>query len=181
MNYASFNNTYDSNPEFELYDEDKYKSMPRSNMRETALKGMECIECQDGKIISSKKTDKISEIFFSGENMDRIQKMIQREVIKISRGKIKLEENQEESDLLIVMRSIYLQECRHLPFKTVKQVKMLNTSVVNTIVPELMTNIKQHYGYLKDISEPIKPISRPMNVNNAGRRSLPSITTIWEN
>ena len=43
----------------------------------------------------------------------------------------------------------------------------------------MITEIKQTYGYIKEINEPIKPIPRPMNVNNAGRKTLPSITTTY--
>ena len=35
-----------------------------------------------------------------------------------------------------------------------------------------MTNLKQHYGYLKDINNPIEPLAPPINVNHAGRLQL---------
>ena len=35
-----------------------------------------------------------------------------------------------------------------------------------------------NYGYIMDINKPITPIARPMNFNHAGRKSLPSVTTI---
>jgi hypothetical protein len=46
-------------------------------------------------------------------------------------------------------------------------------------MPDIMTNVKQAYGYLQDISQPLKPIVRPLNVSNAGRKTLPSMTTVW--
>ena len=44
----------------------------------------------------------------------------------------------------------------------------------------MITEIKQFYGYLKEINEPLKPIDRPINVNNAGRKTLPSLTSVWQ-
>ena len=46
-------------------------------------------------------------------------------------------------------------------------------------MPDLMTNIQQAYQYNKFINEPLKPIMRPMNVSHAGRKTLPSISSVW--
>ena len=78
------------------------------------------------------------------------------------------------------MRAVYLQECKFLPDKIIHQVKQLNTKVLDELMPDVITAIKQEYGYLKDINQPLQPIMRPLNVNNAGSRQLPSITTIWQ-
>ncbi len=51
--------------------------------------------------------------------------------------------------------------------------------VVDEILPGIMTNIRQEYGYLKEINKPLTPIPLPQNVNNAGRQQLPSITTTF--
>jgi len=36
----------------------------------------------------------------------------------------------------------------------------------------MMVNLKQHYGYLDDIKNPISPLPQPINVNHAGRVQL---------
>jgi hypothetical protein len=121
----------------------------------------------------------LSEMFFSSENMKRIQKKIKSKVNELSNGKYKLETDQDEQDLLIAMRAVFLDYGKNLNNHIVRQVKILNQQVLDYIMPDILTNVKQYYGYLKDISNPIQPINRPMNVNNAGRKTLPSFTTTW--
>jgi len=123
--------------------------------------------------------NEITILFFSNENMKRIQKKIKEEIYSKTKGQYTLDEDQDEADLTIVMRSIYLDKCKNLPNETIRQVKLLNDQTVDYIVPDMISNIKQYFGYVKDINEPLKPMMRPMNVNSAGRRLLPSITTLW--
>ncbi len=111
--------------------------------------------------------------------MSRIQKKIKEEVYKRTNGQYTLDEDQDESDLMIVMRAIYLDKCKNLNEQPIRQVKLLNQQTVDYIVPDMITNIKQYFGYVKDINKPLTPMMRPMNVNNAGRKLLPSITTLW--
>jgi hypothetical protein len=124
--------------------------------------------------------NEISRLYFSQENINRIQKKIKVAVYERSQGKFKLEEDQDESDLVVVMRAVYLDNCKNLTNQTVRQVKLLNDSTVNYLLPDLLTNIKQYYGYIKDISQPLTPMMRPMGTTNAGRRTLPSYTTLWK-
>ncbi len=123
--------------------------------------------------------NEITVLFFSNDNMSRIQKRIREEVVKRTKGQYILDEDQDESDLMIVMRAVYLDKCKNLPGQPVRQVKILNEQTIEYIVPDLISNIKQYFGYIKDINAPLKPMMRPMNVNNAGRRLLPSMTTLW--
>lgn len=138
-----------------------------ANMSSTALKGIQ-------------SDSELSKLFFSDKNFNRIQKMIKKEVYSRSKGQFKLDADQEARDLLISMRATYLEHARNLPNQLVRQVKKLNKLVIDEIVPGMITAIKQEYGYLQEINRPLQPIMRPMNVNNAGRKTLPSITTIWE-
>lgn len=121
----------------------------------------------------------VSLLYFSDENMSRIQKQIKSEIFRLSNGTFKLEVDQDEQDLLLAMRYIFFDQAQNLPTHVVRQVKVLNRKLLDYIIPDIMTNIKQHYGYLKDISGPIKPLEQPLNVNNKGRNTLPSITTLW--
>lgn len=121
----------------------------------------------------------VGELFFSEKNIKRIQKLIKLEIAQRTNNKIILDEDQDAADLVIAMRGVYQMYGYFQPTKVVHQVKILNHKLVNFIVPDMLTEIKQYYGYLKDINEPLKPIDRPMNVSNAGRRTLPSISTLW--
>lgn len=119
----------------------------------------------------------VNKLFFSDENVKRIQKKIQSE-FKRQSG-IEAEFEQDDADLNIAMIAVYNKESRDLPNHVVRQVKQLNEKTVKYVVPDMITNAKQYFGYLKDINEPLKPMMRPMNVNNAGRKTLPSLTTVW--
>jgi hypothetical protein len=124
--------------------------------------------------------NEVSRLFFSEENIKRIQKKLKVEVFERSGGKFKLVEDQDESDLIVVMRYIYLDYGKNLPNEIVRQVKILNDKTINYMLPDILTNIKQYYGYIRDISNPITPLIRPMSTNANGRRALPSYTTLWK-
>ena len=121
----------------------------------------------------------LSKMFFSDENFKRLQKMIKAEVFRRTNGEFRLDLDQEQRDLFIAMRAVYLEHSRFLPNMVVRQCKALNRKVVSDVVPGIITEVRQYYGYLKEINKPLSPIPRPLNVNNAGRRSLPSLTTTW--
>lgn len=123
--------------------------------------------------------DPVGRIFFSSDNIRRVQKQIKNAIYEKTNQKYKLEEDQDSSDLVVAMRAMYMEQGKYREESPVRQVKQLNKRVVDFVVPDMITEIKQYYGYLKDINEPLKPIDRPMNVCNAGRRTLPSITTTW--
>lgn len=136
------------------------------NMAETALKGIQC-------------NNDLSKLFFSDRNIKRLQKKIKKEIYKRTKGEFKLEVDQDVQKLMIAMRAVYLQYARFLPSQIVRQCKRLNERVVEEIIPNMISEIRQYYGYIKEINEPIKPIMRPQNINKGGRKQLPSITKIW--
>lgn len=128
-----------------------------------ALKGIQC------------ESD-LSKLFFSDENIKRIQRMIRNEVFRRTKGAFRLDVDQELRDLFLAMRAVYLEYARFMPNEVVRQIKRLNQKVVEEIMPGAITEIKQYYGYLKEINKPLSPIPRPINANNAGRKALPSTT-----
>jgi len=90
-----------------------------------------------------------------------------------------LEVDQNETDLLVVMRDVYITDALNTPYKLIHQVKALNHNTIEKIVPGILTAIKQDQTYLDQLDKPINPIPLPVNVNRAGRLSLPSITTTF--
>lgn len=131
------------------------------------------------KLVRCESSDLMKE-FFSESNMKRLQKTIKTEVYKRSDGRFRISVDQDKQDLILAMEGIYAEHGRNLPTGIVRQTKFLNKKLIGDIIPGILTAIKQYYGYMKDISTPIQPIPRPMNVNNAGRQELPSITTLWQ-
>lgn len=203
-NYSDFNKPYTSVdnlsiintnkffkqdlPEFMLYQD---RSMAKQNKQ---LNKMTNYNNDENRIMATKgiqvgvqgKTgcddpDPVTELFFSDENVLRVQKLIRREVQLRTNGQYKLEVDQDEADLIIAMRAVLFDMYggRFLPFKIKHQVKELNRRVINYIVPDMISEMKQEYGYIKEINKPLEPIDRPVNVSGAGRKNLPSITTVW--
>lgn len=121
----------------------------------------------------------LGELFFSQENINRIQQKIKYEVFKRTNGKYKIEVDQNESDLLIVMRDVYISDALNNPYKLVHQVKLLNHKTIEKILPDMISMIKQDDEYINQLDKPIDPIPLPVNVSKAGRLSLPSVTTIF--
>jgi len=119
----------------------------------------------------------LSKLFFSDVNIKRLQKLIRKEVYIRTNKQFRLDVDQEVRDLFIVMRAVYIEHGRFLPGQIVRQVKRLNKKTVDELFPGMITEIRQYYGYLKEINKPLDPIPLPVNVNNAGRRTLPSITS----
>ena len=132
-----------------------------------------------GNCESGYMEEPVGAVFFSEKNVKRLQRLIKEEIKNITRGKIILEEDQDTNDVLVAMRAVYMMYGTFSKNKIVHQVKELNKKFISYVVPDMLTEIKQYYGYMKDVNEPLKPIDRPMNVSNAGRRTLPSLTTVW--
>lgn len=177
--YRDKTNKY-TDPSFLMYQEQKFGGTNKyTSSNENAITATKGIISGVGNCETN--LDPVTLLFFSPENMRRVQKMLRRAVYIKTNGKYKLEVDQAEADLLISMRAVLfdMNGARFLPFKIKRQVKELNKKTVNYILPDMISEMKQAYAYLKEINEPIKPIMRPLNVNNAGRRTLPSITTVW--
>ncbi len=121
----------------------------------------------------------VMKMYFSDDNIKRLQRGIKREVYNRSKGKFILEEDQDVLDLNMAMRAVFELYGKNLPNKIVRQVKRLNEQTIQYIVPDVMENVKQWYGYLQDIRNPIQPMQLPVNVNRAGRNLLPSVTQLW--
>jgi hypothetical protein len=125
------------------------------------------------------KPTKVASEYFSVTNIKRIQKKIKKEIKKRSYNKFILEEDQQVNDLLQMMMAVFKLYSRNLPYKIKRQVKALNERTVQYVAPDILDNLKQYYGYLDDIKNPINPIDRPINVSNAGRKTLPSVAQLY--
>ena len=92
----------------------------------------------------------VSEVFFSRKNIDNIQKNIIKGVLKKSYEKYKIG-NQSEKELQIIMRSIYLQNSVNSDSNIQLQIKNLNNLVLDYCIPNILINVTQYIGYLKNI------------------------------
>lgn len=113
----------------------------------------------------------ISELFFSKHNIFILQNGIRYSVFKKTND-LKIIGNQSEHELLIIMRSIYLQYCKHKPYNIVEQVKELNSKVIDYAVPNILVELNQYVNYKKDASSLPIPLEHAKNVSSAGTKIL---------
>jgi len=106
----------------------------------------------------------INDIFFSEMNTKVVQDTIR---YKVHQNTQQVISEQSTNDLFIIMRSIMLQFAN---FRTgvdniVDEVRRLNEMVVEYSVENITSNVKQHQGYIKDISKLPTPLDNPVYHN----------------
>tara|TARA_B110000902_G_C14211175_1_gene551407 strand:+ start:555 stop:1046 length:492 start_codon:yes stop_codon:yes gene_type:complete len=119
----------------------------------------------------------LTDIFFSKENINLINKQLILTVYKKSNKKYRIP-FQKKEDMMVVMRFVYDKDAKHLPFKIKEQVKQLNCSVIKEILPNIITQVEQNITYLKNLGKPIEPLPLPINVNKLNK-TLPSISSLF--
>jgi hypothetical protein len=124
------------------------------------------------------ETSKLNQLFFSKKNMENIQNMIRYNVYLKSDKKFKIDK-QSDVELEIIMRSIYLQHSPNLPYKITEQIQYLNQLVSDWCVEQIIPEVSQYVGYLKEIEYMPVPIDLPVNLSSKGSRSLRSVTTTF--
>ena len=113
----------------------------------------------------------VSAIFFSANNVNLLQTGIYNKILNISAGKYNIG-RQSDTDLKIIMRSIYFQYGKNTPNNIKEQVLDLNTRVIDWCVPEILSNIKQSDKYIMDISTMPVPLDRSILPSQKGLRTL---------
>lgn len=124
---------------------------------------------QDG-IRGNFEKSPLNQAYFSGPNFQIIQNAIRKMVYDKSGELI---DPVSSDDLFMVMRAIFLQYSRNLPYNIVGQITELNDRVVAWCVPKIVSEISMYKTYTKDISSMPVPLSHPVNQSSAGTRSLP--------
>ena len=133
--------------------------------------------------INKKNTEKIaiegisestimSQIFLSQKNIN----LLQIKIINIIKNEYKYKiSKQSKNELIIIMRSIYLNNAtNNYSNKTeVKQeLEKLNNLVINYCIKTIINNIKSHELYLKKINNDLNPIDLPSSTNIKGDKQL---------
>lgn len=110
--------------------------------------------------------------FFSNENLQIIQNKIQFEVYNKSQGIHRIGPQSAEN-LLIIMRSIYYQYGKNLPYQIKEQIAELNQKVADYAVPKIIGEIEMYRKYQNDIQNLPLPMSHPVNISRSGTKSNP--------
>lgn len=132
----------------------------------------------------SKKLDKdnkdyqgfiLEDLFFSESNIEIVQKQLVLSIYKKTNRKY-LIPFQNYKSILTVMKFIFNDQAKHLPYNITEQIKELNLKVVQELTPMIIKNIDSKLKYLDDINSPPPVNDLPLNVNSAGNKTLPSIS-----
>ena len=134
-------------------------------------------DCSKG--IYQSDTTIIAHLFFSPANVRKINKMLKKAVFKATFGEYLIDQ-QEEKDLTVVMRSMYIQHAMHLKDDVKGQVKLLNKLTIDELVPNVISEIQAYYGYIQRAFEPRQIMDRPVNTSIAGSKTIPSTTKVFE-
>ena len=113
----------------------------------------------------------LSKAFFCDKNIQTIQDTIRYQVYRDTK---KVIGKQSDYDLLIVMRSIYLQYSDNTNDDIRGQIADLNRRVIEYAVPTITTALLQHMQYMRDKDKLPYPLEHPTNVSSAGSKDLAS-------
>lgn len=110
----------------------------------------------------------LNKLFFSQGNIDSLQEQIQSAVYQMVGGNI---DRQSDSDLLLIMRSYYLQYAENNPARMAEELDMLNKRVVHFAANRIAVEVEAYRYYRKDILDFPAPIANPMDVKIYGTRT----------
>jgi hypothetical protein len=112
----------------------------------------------------------LNTVFFGDANMDNLQQKIHDAVMEMSKGEYSLKP-QSEADLILIMRSYYLQYAQNNPDNVAQELDQLNQRVVAFASNRIMVEITAYKRYRKDILDFPEPIARPMDMQIYGTRT----------
>jgi hypothetical protein len=113
----------------------------------------------------------LSKTFFCRGNIDIIQNGIRAGVYALSNGRFNVGP-QDETNIKIIMRSIFLQNASNLPNNITQQIFELNKLVLNYCIPNVFNEAEAYIKYKNDVSTLVVPMKRPAYVNNKGDKVL---------
>ena len=112
----------------------------------------------------------LSNLFFGQQNIDRLQWLLQRNIYVNSLGKYTID-RQDDSELLIIMRSVYLEYSLNNKFDYQKQIDALNEKVLEYAVPQVLSAVNLYAQYRNDSSKPLRTLDRPQYESMSGTKS----------
>tara|TARA_B110000444_G_C18508127_1_gene441015 strand:- start:115 stop:609 length:495 start_codon:yes stop_codon:yes gene_type:complete len=104
---------------------------------------------------------KLSDLFFSKQNIINIQNLLIDGVYQKSNSQLRIDK-QPEDNIVMVMRSMYLQYSKNLDTKLNEQVNELNNYVLNFCIPKVYSEAVAYLKYKQDASTMHMPMSAPI-------------------
>lgn len=119
---------------------------------------------------SQHKETPLNALFFSQDNINRIQQAVHDQVMLMSDNKYSID-RQNEDDVKLVMRSYYLMYGKNNPKMVVEELEDLNRRSIGHISAKVFSEVDFHMFYRKDIEQFASPIANPTNVHVYGSRT----------
>ena len=113
----------------------------------------------------------LSKFYFSKDNVERLQNMI-RYNVWLRSGKQHIIGRQSDTQLEIIMRSIYLQFSKNLDCYLKEQINELNDLVLEYAVANVLGEINMYQSYRDRISQLPVPLEHAVNLSIKGDRIL---------
>lgn len=111
----------------------------------------------------------VSSLFFSRKNVDVLQDGIRYGVYKATNGTYVIS-RQSDTELQIIMREVYMQHGKFIPYNVIDQVRDLNAHVLDFCIPRIVQEINMYQKYKHDIGTPRHIIDRGEFVSSKGSR-----------
>ena len=108
--------------------------------------------------------------FFSTENVEIIHKLIQQQVYIKSNKKHKIG-RQSDDQLIIIMKSMFLQHGRFLETHIEEQIQELNYKVAEECAKIIIQHIEQHLHYIENLDKNLDIIDYGASTNTAGSKT----------
>jgi hypothetical protein len=109
--------------------------------------------------------------FFSAENITIIQNGIRAGVYKKSNQQYIIG-IQNEDELKIIMRSIFLQNSKNLAINFPEQIEILNNLVLDYAINQVYGETEGYMKYRRDASTLVVPLALPMLSTNKSSKQL---------
>ncbi len=110
----------------------------------------------------------LNTVFFSQMNIDNLQLQIAQAVKQMVGVDI---DRQSDPDLMLIMRSYYLQYAQNEPGKVAEELAELNQRVINFASNRIAVEVEAYKYYRSDIMDFPAPINNPVNVKIYGTRT----------
>jgi hypothetical protein len=157
---------YQNNGRINMVDRKIYPDYPMFYQKNEGLG-----EFKNDAIKTILQKNPLSDVFFSKQNIDYLQNKIIQRVYEISEGRHKIG-RQSDTELEIVMRSIYLQFSLNQASNIREQIRQLDETVLDTVCPGIISAVEQYIQYRVDITRIPTPMTLPESINNKGDKVL---------
>ena len=111
---------------------------------------------------------RLSDAYFSKQNIQIIQNGIRKGVYDKSQQKI-LIDNQPEDQIVTVMRSMYLQHSKNLEINIAQQIEELNAHVLQYCINSIFNEAVAYLKYKEDASTMHRPMQHPIYSNKTNK------------